>query len=62
MSLPRRRRHSMSAQVQPTADETDWNAVVFYTRRNHPIKPYLRFLKRDGGACAADGVCASPEG
>lgn len=31
---------------QPTADETDWNAVVFYTRRNHPLKPYSRFLQR----------------
>ena len=32
--------------VQPTADETDWNDVVFYTRRNHALKPYRRFLRR----------------
>ena len=32
--------------VQPTADETDWNDMALYTRRNHPIKPYLRFLRK----------------
>lgn len=30
---------------QPTTDETDWNYQVLYTRRNHPIKPYLRFVQ-----------------
>ncbi|CAM9207779.1 unnamed protein product [Heterosigma akashiwo] len=28
-----------------TLCETDWNSVVFYTRRTHPIKPYLPFLE-----------------
>ena len=31
--------------VQPTADETDFNDMALYTRRNHPIKPYTRFLQ-----------------
>ena len=30
--------------LQPTADETDWNDLVFYTRRDFPMKPYRRFL------------------
>lgn len=34
-----------NAPSQPTTDETDWNYQILYTRRNHPIKPYLRFVK-----------------
>ena len=46
--------------VQPTADETDWNDIVLYTRRNHPIKPYLRFLRRKQPRCPGD-ACPSPD-
>ena len=31
--------------MQPTRDETAWNDVSLYTRRDHAIKPYLRFLR-----------------
>ena len=31
--------------VQPTRDETDFNEMSLYTRRDHAIKPYLRFLR-----------------
>jgi hypothetical protein len=31
--------------MQPTRDETDWNSLSLYTRRDHAIKPYLRFLR-----------------
>ncbi len=31
--------------MQPTRDETAWNAMALYTRRDHAIKPYLRFLR-----------------
>lgn len=32
--------------MQPTADETDWNHQLLYTRRNHPVKPYVRFVAK----------------
>lgn len=32
--------------LQPTADETGWNELVLYTRRNFPVKPYLPHLRR----------------
>ena len=31
--------------MQPTRDETDFNEMYLYTRRDHAIKPYLRFLR-----------------
>ncbi len=31
--------------MQPTRDETDFNEMSLYTRRDHAIKPYLRFLR-----------------
>jgi hypothetical protein len=31
--------------LQPTDDEGDWNEMVFYTRRNHPIKSYVRHVR-----------------
>ena len=31
--------------AQPTRDETDFNEMSLYTRRDHAIKPYLRFLR-----------------
>ena len=31
--------------ARPTADETDWNGLSIFTRRGHPIKPYVRFLQ-----------------
>jgi len=31
--------------AQPTRDETDFNEMYLYTRRDHAIKPYLRFLR-----------------
>ena len=31
--------------VQPTRDETDFNEMYLYTRRDHAIKPYIRFLR-----------------
>ena len=27
--------------LQPTADPTDWNRLVVYTRREDPLKPYM---------------------
>lgn len=32
-------------KLQPTVDPTDWNDLVVYTRRENPVKPYLRFLR-----------------
>ena len=32
-------------EVQPARDETAWNEMSLYTRRDHAIKPYLRFLR-----------------
>jgi hypothetical protein len=32
-------------EMQPTRDETAWNGMYLYTRRDHAIKPYLRFLR-----------------
>ena len=32
-------------EMQPTRDETDFNEMSLYTRRDHAIKPYLRFLR-----------------
>ena len=31
--------------LQPTANPADWNALFFYTRRRHPVKPYLPYLE-----------------
>jgi hypothetical protein len=31
--------------LQPSADETDFNDMVFYTRRDFPRKPYVRHLR-----------------
>mmetsp|Transcript_4747 Transcript_4747/g.6512 ORF Transcript_4747/g.6512 Transcript_4747/m.6512 type:complete len:156 (+) Transcript_4747:330-797(+) len=36
--------HRENYTLNLTDDETDWNEVVLYTRRSHPIKPYQRFL------------------
>ena len=33
--------------LQPTEDPRDWNAMFFFTRRRHPHKPYLAFLRRE---------------
>lgn len=33
-----------------TTDEEDWNDVELFTRRVHPVKPYIRHLRyRDEG-------------
>ena len=34
-------------ETQPTRDETDFNEMSLYTRRDHAIKPYLRFLRAE---------------
>uniref|UniRef100_A0A7S3NNH2 Uncharacterized protein n=1 Tax=Aureoumbra lagunensis TaxID=44058 RepID=A0A7S3NNH2_9STRA len=31
--------------LQPTADESDWNELCLYTRRDFPIKPYRPYVK-----------------
>ena len=31
----------------PTSDETTFNDIVLYTRRVHPVKPYVRYLLRN---------------
>ena len=38
-------------EMQPTRDETAWNEMSLYTRRDHAIRPYLRFLHC--GSCGA---------
>ena len=45
--------------AQPSADETDWNGVHLYTRRGHPVKPYVRFLELRPGFAddATDAAC-----
>jgi hypothetical protein len=32
--------------LQPTRDPHDWNAMILYTRRGHPYKPYVPHLQR----------------
>ena len=43
--------------AQPSADETDWNGVHLYTRRGHPVKPYVRFLELRPAGDASDAAC-----
>jgi len=33
--------------MQPARDETAWNGMYLYTRRDHAIKPYIRFLRTE---------------
>ena len=36
------------AALTPTADETDWNGIVLLCRREHPVKPYIKHLRKRG--------------
>ena len=33
--------------VYPTTDETDFNSIELYTRRVHPVKPYIKHLEKE---------------